>query len=465
MAKGGKERYVYRGGDRTVESVVRRSKQSGSSYDSYINPDIPFFKPREGECSVRILPRLYEDDKEAEAAIARWGDGWEIGVHMHRNVGPDNATYLCLDKMQGTTCPVCEAKRQASDPDEADALRVQWRALCWVIDRDNEKAGPQVWSMPISLFRDINARSVDKKTGKPILIDDPEEGYDLIFNREGQKKRTKYVQVEVSRDPTPIHDDERQQERWLSYIADNALPDILNFYDAAHIESILFGRADREEDEDDRRGRRASRRGRDDDRETDEEEEERGSRRRGRGDDGGRASSRRGREDDEDDRPSRRGRGRDDTEEEEDAQPRSRRGRGSEEDTAEEEPRRGGRRGGGKGDDDEEEEEERPTRSRSRDKDGDDDNSPSPRRRGAREEEPEEEERSSRRRPATKDEEEESGEEEEEAPSSRRRPTNSERAGSRRGDVEEDPDPEDDDDGKESSVARRKLEGLRNRRR
>lgn len=233
MAKTNK--FVYRGAERTVESVVRKSKQAGGLYDSFIMPEATMFKPKEGENCVRIMPPTWED-------LEKYGDGWELGVYLHYDVGPDNGVYLCLDKMTGETCPVCEARRTAEE-DEADKLKPSYRSICWVIDRDNEKAGPLIWSLPITLFREINQRSVDKKTQTPILIDDPEEGYDLVFNRAGEKVKTKYTAVEVSRDPTPLHDDERLQQRWLDYIMENSLPTMLNFYDAEHIEKVLFGKS------------------------------------------------------------------------------------------------------------------------------------------------------------------------------------------------------------------------------
>lgn len=230
-------KFVYRGADRTVESVVRRSKGGGGMYDSVTLPDIPTFKVPEGESCVRILPPGWEDTD-------RWGDGWDIEIYLHYGVGPDNSRYLCLDKMKNEACPVCEARLKAADKEESDQLRPRGVNLCWVIDRDNEKAGPQAWFIPKTLYREINTRSVDKKNDTPILIDDPEEGYDVVFHRAGTTMtNTKYTGVEVSRDATPLHDDQKLEQRWLSYIQDNPLPEVLNYYDAAHIEKVLFGKA------------------------------------------------------------------------------------------------------------------------------------------------------------------------------------------------------------------------------
>jgi len=265
-----KSKFVYRGGERKAEDVHRRAKQSGGSYDSYIVGDVQSFKAREGEVTVRILPATWDDTD-------KWGVSWEIGIWLHYSVGPDNGAYLCLDKMLGETCPVCEARREAVDEDEMKALTPSWRALCWVIDRDKEASGPQLWSMPITLFREIHARSEDKKTGEILYIDDPDNGYDVTFDREGTDKRTKYKAVEIDREPTPLHDNAKTMERWLAYITEHPLPSVLNFYDASHIEKVLFGKSKpKDEDEDDSRSRRSSRR------KTEEDEEDEAPKRKGR---------------------------------------------------------------------------------------------------------------------------------------------------------------------------------------
>jgi hypothetical protein len=263
MAKD-KPRFQYRG--RTSEDVNRRAKQQSGTYDSYLVQEVMTFKAKEGENTIRILPGTWDDAE-------KWGTHWGIDIYVHYNVGPDNATYLCLDKMKGEPCPVCEARREAADQEEADSLRPVNRVLCWLIDRNDEKSGPKAWAMPLNTSKDISARSLDKKTNEAILIDgagtnkDGEviEGYDLFFDREGEKKRTKYVKIDVSRDSSLLHEDERLEEKWLNYITDNPLPDMLNFYEADYIQKILFGSSERAErteaDVEERPSRRTSRRG------------------------------------------------------------------------------------------------------------------------------------------------------------------------------------------------------------
>lgn len=335
--------FKYRGGDRKVEDVVKRSKQSGGSYDSWLSADATFLKIREGDNAVRILPPTWKD-------IAKYGDGWELQVYLHRSVGPDNGTYLCLDKMLGKPCPCCDARRDAADEDEADKLKPGWRAIAWAIDRDAEKAGPQIMSLPVTLFRDINARSVDKKTNAVILIDDPEEGYDVLFTRTGADLRTKYTAVEVERDSTPVHSDQKKQDRWLAFIDEHPLPDMLVFHPADHIEKVLFGKTERrgkpEDEEEVERPSRRARRG-----EVEEEPEPvSGRKRRAEPEEEAEVEERprrRGHEEPEEEIPRRRRRVEDSgdpVDEEVEERPR-RRGRAEPEEEAEPEPRSTRRRG------------------------------------------------------------------------------------------------------------------------
>jgi hypothetical protein len=259
--------FSYRGARRTTEDVTRRSRQTSGLYDGIIIGDVTRFKVKEGENAVRILPPSWPKSDDA-----KWGNSWEIQVYLHYGVGPDGGAFLCLDKMNGERCPVCEARRDAADAEERDALAPSWRALCWVVDRDNEKAGPQIWDMPATLFRDINARSIDKKSNSVILIDAPgqsghvldsdEDGYDLVFTREGTNLKTKYVGVEVMRDPSPLHDSEKTQNRWLDYIKELPLPAVLLFQTAEYIEKVLSGRAPKSAEAEDGGYERTSHRGR-----------------------------------------------------------------------------------------------------------------------------------------------------------------------------------------------------------
>jgi hypothetical protein len=252
MAKTSSGGFQYAG--RTAEEVNRRAKESSRSYDSIFEDGFVVYKPKEGENIIRILPPTwlsFDDNGNMlkDEAFEKWGAYWEISVYVHNNIGPDRSTFLCLAEMKDEPCPVCEARLDAADEEERFALSPNRRALCWLIDRNDEKAGPQLWAMPHKkVFKPICARSTDRKTGGVILVDNPEEGYDVFFNVEhAGKKNADYTAVDFDRDPTPIHDDERIQAKWLKYIKENPLPEILNFQDHDYMLKVLSGRISKKE--------------------------------------------------------------------------------------------------------------------------------------------------------------------------------------------------------------------------
>lgn len=233
--------FKYRGRDE--KDIKERASQQGGAYDNFTKSGIPRYKVKNGENNIRILPPTWKD-------VDTWGKGWGIVVYVHYGIGTDNSTYLCLNKMKEEECPICVARDEAPPVEEGeqDELKPGKRILCYVIDRDDEKAGPQMWAMPWTVERDISALSIDKKLGA-LLIDDPEEGYDVTFSRDGKGRTVKYVGMKIARDASPIHDKEKTQDEWLEYISENPLPDILHYYDAEYIAKVYGGKMRRKEDD------------------------------------------------------------------------------------------------------------------------------------------------------------------------------------------------------------------------
>lgn len=318
--------------ERSEEDVRRRAKQSSSKYDSIFNKNVPYYTARDGENEIRIVPWIDQGHPDFKALTAEdaWDNHWGISVMIHRNVGPLKGTYLCLDKMKGEPCPICEVWKA----EDAKDLGLSDRVLAWIIDRKNEKAGPQLFNMPLQVSKDISLAS-DQRGGKGVLrIDSIDEGHDIFFDKEGKDIGTRYKQIEVVKDPSYLHDNEDKQNDWLDFIMDNCLPDLLNYYEADYLEKLLSGQIEKDDDDEgsergsDRGSSRSSRRpSRDDDNserearpsrrgrgeESEPEPEERGSRRGREPEEGGREEftrpARRGREEASEPRGSRRGRG------------------------------------------------------------------------------------------------------------------------------------------------------------
>ena len=234
MATRDRKRFSYQ--ERNAESVKKRADQSGSSRDFYIPDEYKVWQPKAGDHTIRILPPTWD---EAEH------HGFDIYVHY--GVGPDDAQYLCLAKMKGEHCPICEERKRLEaegDQEAADALKPSKRVLVWMIDRNEEKEGPMIWSMPWTIDRDISKLVVDKRSGEVLPIDHPEEGYDIEFERKGTGMKTEYLGLQIARRSSDLG-----EEKWLDYVVDHPLPEVLKFYEEAYIKAVFAGASKSDDDE------------------------------------------------------------------------------------------------------------------------------------------------------------------------------------------------------------------------
>lgn len=281
-------KFKYQG--RSEETVKERASKSGGDFDDFVKG--PMFKPKEGENNIRILPITWNPEDGPGAKGYVWGDNWAIEVFIHRDVGPDKQTYLCPAKMKGEDCPLCDFRNETDDEELGKKAKAKPQLLAWIIDRADEKAGPQIWRVPMTCEKEIQLRSTPKGGGL-LQVDHPEQGYDVSFRRKGSGLNTEYLGVDIDRNDSPIHDKESKQDAWLEYVEDHPLPDQLVYFTAEYIEKAFRAQGskrDRGGDKEEDKPTRSSRRG---------EAEERPSREESRG--------RRG----EAEEPDRRGRSRD----------------------------------------------------------------------------------------------------------------------------------------------------------
>jgi len=232
------KRFVYQ--KRSSDVIKRRATQSGSNRDGFIDSSFPFFMPKPGTVNVyRILPPTWEN-----------AEHYGLEIFVHYNIGVDNSAYLCPNKMKNEDCPICEERKRAEkegDEDYIKELSPVKRVLIWIIDRNNEKEGPILWPQPWTFDREVCKLSVDSRTGEVLIIDNPENGYDVEFEKEGQGQKTKYTGIKISRHPTPLGVD---TDLWLEYVCKHPLPSVLKFYPSEHLQKVFQGKlskADKEE--------------------------------------------------------------------------------------------------------------------------------------------------------------------------------------------------------------------------
>lgn len=229
---------------RTKEDIKTRANMRGGNFDSIIKPQYKVYKVKEGKNLIRILPPTWDDAKH-----------YGYDLYVNYGIGGDNQSYLSLSKMKGSKDPLQEAKRAAEadgDKETAKALNPTQRIAMWIVDRQAEEEGPQLWLAPFTVDKDICNISFDEDTKEVVFVDDPENGCDVRFYKEGTGLNTRYDASKMRLlKASPLFDDEGLQEETLQYVADNPVPDCLQFYDYEHISMVFGGQARVEKADDD----------------------------------------------------------------------------------------------------------------------------------------------------------------------------------------------------------------------
>ncbi len=249
---GRRESFSY--SPRSKEQIDKRAKMRGKEFDRFVKEGVKNWKPNDGVNIIRILPATWKG-----------AEHYGLDLYVHYSVGPDRQSYLDLAKMQDKPDPISEEHAEAlRDGDDKYAKELDSKRRCgvYLIDRENEKEGVQFWAMPWTVDADINKLSVDRRTGETLNIDDPEDGYDVEFEKNGKDRNTKYEGVAIARRSSPLG-----SKKWLEFAMDNPIPEQLVYFDYEHIAKAFGGggshrdRDDGREDEREERGRNNEDRG------------------------------------------------------------------------------------------------------------------------------------------------------------------------------------------------------------
>ena len=232
---------------RSREDWEKRSEQSGFNRRSMFADSVNVFRPKEDDNLIRILPPTFED-----------ADHYGFEIFVHYSIGPDKDSILCRNKMLGEACPVCEERSRAlsdNDKEYADKLSPKKRVCVYLLDRDDEDTGLQLWSMPWTLDADVTTLAIDKRSGEVLDIDDPEDGYDIEFTKTGKGMNTKYVGVAIARKSTELDNDQVLEDA-----VETPLTETLIYLEYDEIDKLFNGGAGmRDDDDDDDDDRRRSR--------------------------------------------------------------------------------------------------------------------------------------------------------------------------------------------------------------
>lgn len=178
MVQKSKKKSSFRG---KVASNAQRTSKDGNAFGYLKLPKgIPMLTPDpEGSIKLDFIPYVVTDskhpDRDAETETAIKGSiWWRRPFSVHRNVGVDGDTELCL-KSFGQKCPICEfrAKRKADGAtnEELKAYNSSMRNLYLVIPKGSKKFEEKLHIFDISdfLFQELLTKELKEDPDKEIF--------------------------------------------------------------------------------------------------------------------------------------------------------------------------------------------------------------------------------------------------------------------------------------------------------
>ncbi len=263
----------------TASTAKRRSEQHKAGFEITalsVPKDTELFSLK-SEKAVRldILPFVVGKGNP-------WADEGELHYErtyfVHRGIGVENNSYVCLAKTFGKKCPICDFRAKLiKDPDADEdlikSLGPKERQLFNVIDTQDRDKGIQLWDISFHLFGkalDARIRNADEDDGYETFAE-LEDGLTLKLGiEEGHYGKISFYGVETI-------DFKRRKEDYDEDVLDevHCLDEIIKETPYKELKKILLQTEDEDdEDEDDKPKSKKSKKKKSKKKQRDEDEDE-----------------------------------------------------------------------------------------------------------------------------------------------------------------------------------------------
>jgi hypothetical protein len=142
---------------------------------------IEFYKIKEDNL-IDIIPYIVKTKNHSKKLAIGSGD-YVLEIFTHRDIGIENKEYLCLRRMYGKACPVCEEMQRLKEEGSEEESKKLWpkhRTLYNVIDLNEEEKGIQLFDVTFKWIESVLRKNA-LKDGQIITFADLEEGCSVQF--------------------------------------------------------------------------------------------------------------------------------------------------------------------------------------------------------------------------------------------------------------------------------------------
>ncbi len=198
------------------ESKERHEENYNSSNDSgrfrgIFDPakktGVKFWACKEDDHEIYMVPyvvgKQHPKLKEGKSDFA-------LSVFVHRGVGINEDSFICLNRTYRQKCPICEYQAELRDNDKADEEEIKalnptkrtiYNIVCLDTTKEEEK-GVQVFDVSNWLFTlPLEDLAHKKKGGGEVAYADIDEGKIISFRKKGSKRNTEFTAFEFKDRP------------------------------------------------------------------------------------------------------------------------------------------------------------------------------------------------------------------------------------------------------------------------
>jgi hypothetical protein len=208
------------------------SKRGGGTSYMTFPEDVPVYKPVEGKKQhIRIITQ------PGLGSFSRL-------VLAHFDVGGFNSV-TCPRTFGEAECPVCEKRNELYNVNKEAAKKfktTKYNAI-YVIDRNNEALGPQLWMVSgVETMKTIlNLIRHPETDAIHIQIGHPTKGRDLFFKKYkvGDSIYATINEIKLDLESTPLADDTKQIDEWLEFIKDHPVDSMINQFTYDEIKELM----------------------------------------------------------------------------------------------------------------------------------------------------------------------------------------------------------------------------------
>jgi hypothetical protein len=208
-AKDRRELYRKESKERHEENFSN-SNDSGrfrGIFDPAKKAGVKFWSCKEDDHEIYIVPyvvgKQHPKLKEGKSDFA-------LSVFVHRGVGINEDSFICLNRTYRQKCPICEYQAELRDDDKADeedikalnpTKRTIYNIVCLDTAKEEEK-GVQVFDVSNWLFTlPLEDLAHKKKGGGEVAYADIDEGKIISFKKKGSKRSTEFTAFEFKDRP------------------------------------------------------------------------------------------------------------------------------------------------------------------------------------------------------------------------------------------------------------------------